>query len=57
MCKIGSISAITVYLCSKYLSIMNEYQQRQLEMAQPEGLTIQVTTYTDGSTNAVKVVK
>ena len=27
------------------------------EMAQPAGLTIQVTTYTDGTTNAVKVVK
>jgi len=27
------------------------------EMAQPNGLTIQVTTYTDGTTSAVKVVK
>ncbi len=27
------------------------------EMAQPAGLTIQVTTYTDGTTSAVKVVK
>ena len=27
------------------------------EMAQPSGLTIQVTTYTDGTTKAVKVVK
>ena len=27
------------------------------EMAQPEGMTIQVTTYTDGTTSAVKVVK
>lgn len=27
------------------------------EMAQPAGLTIKVTTYTDGSTSAVKVVK
>ena len=27
------------------------------EMAQPEGLTIKVTTYTDGTTSAVKVVK
>ncbi len=27
------------------------------EMAQPEGLTIQVTTYTDGTTSAVKVIK
>ena len=27
------------------------------EMAQPSGLTIQVTTYTDGTTSAVKVVK
>ena len=27
------------------------------EMAQPSGMTIQVTTYTDGTTSAVKVVK
>ena len=27
------------------------------EMVQPSGLTIQVTTYTDGSKSAVKVVK
>ena len=27
------------------------------EMAQPEGMTIQVTTYTDGTSSAVKVVK
>jgi len=27
------------------------------EMAQPEGITIKVTTYTDGSKSAVKVVK
>ena len=27
------------------------------EMAQPEGMTIMVTTYTDGTTSAVKVVK
>ena len=27
------------------------------EMAQPSGMTIKVTTYTDGTTNAVKVVK
>ena len=27
------------------------------EMAQPEGMTIKVTTYTDGTTSAVKVVK
>ena len=27
------------------------------EMAQPQGLTIKVTTYTDGTTSAVKVVK
>ena len=27
------------------------------EMAQPSGMTIKVTTYTDGTTSAVKVVK
>ena len=27
------------------------------EMAQPSGMTIQVTTYTDGTRSAVKVVK
>ena len=27
------------------------------EMAEPNGLTIQVTTYSDGTTSAVKVVK
>ena len=27
------------------------------EMAQPEGMTIKVTTYTDGTTSASKVVK
>ena len=27
------------------------------EMAQPEGITIKVTTYTDGTTSVAKVVK
>ena len=27
------------------------------EMAQPQGMTIKVTTYTDGTTSAAKVVK
>ncbi len=35
----------------RYFNVMGQ------EMAQPEGMTIQVTTYTDGTTSAVKVVK
>ncbi len=35
----------------RYFNVMGQ------EMAQPEGMTIAVTTYTDGTTSAVKVVK
>ena len=35
----------------RYFNLMGQ------EMAQPSGMTIQVTTYTDGTTSAVKVVK
>jgi len=35
----------------RYFNVMGQ------EMAQPEGMTIKVTTYTDGTTSAVKVMK
>ena len=41
----------------KTVSSVRYYNVAGQEMAQPSGLTIQVTTYTDGTTNAVKVIK
>ena len=36
---------------------LNTNKMVNKEMAQPNGMTIKVTTYTDGTTSAVKVVK
>jgi hypothetical protein len=41
----------------KTVANVRYYNVAGQEMAQPEGLTIQVTTYTDGTTSASKVVK
>ena len=41
----------------KTVANVRYYNVTGQEMAQPAGMTIQVTTYTDGTTSAVKVVK
>ena len=41
----------------KTVANVRYYNVAGQEMAQPEGITIKVTTYTDGSTHATKVVK
>jgi hypothetical protein len=44
-------------LAGKTVANVRYFNVAGQEMAQPEGMTIKVTTYTDGTTNAVKVVK
>ena len=44
-------------LAGKTVANVRYFNVAGQEMAQPNGLTIMVTTYTDGTTNAVKVVK
>jgi len=44
-------------MASKTVAGVRYFNLAGQEMAQPAGLTIQVTTYTDGTTDAVKVVK
>ena len=41
----------------KTVANVRYYNVAGQELAQPEGMTIQVTTYTDGTTNTTKVVK
>ena len=42
---------------NKQVAGVRYYNVAGQEVAQPNGMTIQVTTYTDGTTNAVKVIK
>ena len=49
--KVNEINAGKTIANVRYFNVAGQ------EMAQPEGMTIQVTTYTDGTTSAVKVVK
>ena len=49
--KVNEINAGKTVSSVRYFNVAGQ------EMAQPEGLTIQVTTYTDGTTSATKVVK
>ena len=44
-------------MAGKTVANVRYYNVAGQEMAQPSGMTIQVTTYTDGTTAAVKVVK
>jgi hypothetical protein len=44
-------------LTAKTVAGVRYYNVMGQEMAQPEGMTIQVTTYTDGTTSTVKVMK
>jgi hypothetical protein len=41
----------------KTVASVRYYNVAGQEMAQPSGMTIQITTYTDGTKSAVKVVK
>ena len=41
----------------KSVAGMRYFNMAGQEVAQPSGMTIQVTTYTDGTTSAVKVMK
>ena len=49
--KVDEINAGKTVANVRYFNVAGQ------EMAQPEGMTIQVTTYTDGTSSAVKVVK
>ena len=53
----GNPSAIDEVNDCKSVASVRYYNLAGQEMAQPEGITIQVTTYTDGSTRTAKVVK
>jgi hypothetical protein len=49
--KVNEVNAGKTVANVRYFNVAGQ------EMAQPAGMTIQVTTYTDGTTSAVKVVK
>jgi hypothetical protein len=49
--KVNELNAGKTVANVRYFNVAGQ------EMAQPQGMTIQVTTYTDGTTSAVKVVK
>ena len=49
--KVNELNAGKTVANVRYFNVAGQ------EMAQPEGMTIQVTTYTDGTTSAAKVVK
>ena len=50
-------TAVNEVNAGKQVTGVRYYNMAGQEMAQPNGLTIQVTTYSDGTTSAVKVVK
>ena len=50
-------TAVDELSAGKAVTDVRYYNMAGQQMAQPCGLTIQVTTYSDGSTSAVKVVK
>ena len=50
-------SAVNELVDGKTVAGVRYFNVAGQEMAQPEGLTIQVTTYSDGTTSAVKVIK
>ena len=49
--KVNELNAGKTIASERYFNMAGQ------EMAQPEGMTIKVTTYTDGTTSTVKVVK
>ena len=49
--SVDELNAGKTVAAVRYFNVMGQ------EMAQPSGMTIQVTTYTDGTTTAVKVMK
>ena len=55
--KCNHHSGIEEINTGKVISSVRYFNVAGQEMAQPSGMTIQVTTYTDGTTNAVKVVQ
>jgi len=50
-------SSISEMNAGKTVASVRYFNVAGQEMAQPQGMTIQVTTYTDGTTSATKVVK
>ena len=50
-------TALDELMSGKTVAGVRYFNMAGQEMQQAEGLTIVVTTYTDGTTNAVKVVK
>ena len=50
-------TALSEMSADKQVSSVRYYNMTGQEMSQPEGLTIKVTTYSDGTTDAVKVIK
>ena len=50
-------SSVNEMNASKSVASVRYYNVAGQQMAEPSGLTIQVTTYSDGTTSAVKVVK
>ena len=53
----GVHSSVDELVSGKTVANVRYFNVAGQEMAQPNGLTIQVTTYTDGTTSAAKVVK
>ena len=50
-------TAVNEVSSGKNVTAVRYFNMAGQEMAQPNGLTIQVTTYSDGTTSAVKVIK
>jgi hypothetical protein len=50
-------SAVNELNAGKTVSSVKYFNLAGQEMAQPSGLTIQLTTYSDGTTTAAKVIK
>jgi hypothetical protein len=53
----GTHVAVDEVNAGKTVASVRYYNVAGQEMAQPSGMTIQITTYTDGTTSAVKVIK
>ncbi len=54
---VSRLTDVEEILAGKTVANVRFFNLTGQEMAQPNGLTIQVTTYTDGTTSAVKVIK
>ena len=50
-------SGVNEMNADKAVASVRYYNVAGQQIAQPSGMTIKVTTYTDGTTSAVKVVK